>query len=471
MKIIADLHFHSKYSRAVSPKMILSEIARWAEIKGIDLVTTADFTHPLWFRELQAGLVEVGEGIYRLNPKFQTLNPKQYPNSNVPNSKQSEVRFLLTTEIASIFTQGGKLRRIHTLIFAPNLAAAAALNEKLRIHGVNLFADGRPMTGLSLSELAEIIFSVSPDCLVIPAHLWTPWFGTMGDLGGFESLEEAYGDLAKYIFAIETGHSSDPEMNWRVEELDSRAILSFSDAHSPANMGREATVFTEGENGISNFKFQISNLSYRDIQKAIKGEPGRLKILHTVEFYPEEGRYHYTGHQRCGVRQSPEETKKLGEICPVCGKKLTIGVMQRVEQLGREIRGVREMGDKFGVRWVGYQDRPLFARLVPLAEIIGEALGTGKLTKAVMEKYLRLVTPLRPAPSGAGATEGQGGELRVLLGMPIEEIARLVGPKIAGGVKKVREGDLVIQPGYDGTYGVVKIWGNQGDQEKQMSLF
>lgn len=357
MKVVADLHFHSKYSRAVSPQMVLPEIAKWAKLKGIDLVTTADFTHPLWFRELRAGLVEAGEGVYRLGKVGDLGEIREGP------------LFLLTTEIASIFNQGGKLRRIHTLVFAPDFPTAEKINSELAKRGVKLFADGRPMTGLSVKELAELALSVSPDCLVVPAHLWTPWFGTLGDLGGFNSLEEAYGDLAKNIYAIETGHSSSPAMNWRVSELDSRAILSFSDGHSLSKMGREAMVFEIED---------IKKLRYEDIKRAIVGkwevgsgkcdtEVGKTDILkkgdvsansrnqnfslqnqepltshfsphisYTIEFYPEEGKYHYTGHQKCQVRQSPQQTKKLGETCPVCGKHLTVGVMQRVEELAAD---------------------------------------------------------------------------------------------------------------------------------------
>ncbi len=402
MELVADLHLHSKYSRAVSPRMVIPEIAKWAKKKGIDLVGTGDFTHLLWFKELRENLEE----------ENRILKVKgDRGNGGDEENKGKEVKFLLTTEISSIFTQGGKGRRIHALVFAPSFDVVEKINEKLRSRGVNLLSDGRPITGLSVKNLAEIVWSGSSECLVIPAHIWTPWFGTYGDKGGFNSLEEAYGNLAKNIFAIETGHSSDPQMNWRIAELDNRAILSFSDAHSPEKMSRELTVLETPD---------IKVLRYEDIKRAIM----ERKIKYTVEFYPEEGKYHYTGHRKCGIKQTPEETKKTGETCPVCGKPLTVGVMHRVEELAtrsaEEVEGEKiKIGNGvLGIKFIG---RPPFIRSVPLMEILAESLGTGFSSEKVLQEYEHLI-------------EKFGSELEILLNVGLEELAKSAGEKIAEGV-------------------------------------
>jgi len=456
MEIIADLHLHSKYSRAVSQQMVVSQIAFWAEKKGINLAGTADWTHPLWLRELKESLEEAGEGIYKLKSKIQ--NPK---------SKNS-IRFILATEIASIYTQGGKVRRIHNLVLAPSFAVVEKINEKLRHFGVNLLADGRPTTGLSCPQLCELIFSVDKDCLVIPAHAWTPWFSLYGANSGFDSIEECFGKYADYIYAVETGLSSDPAMNWRIKELDKRAIVSFSDAHSPQKLGREATVLK-----IQNPKSKIQNynlkfkINYSDIIGAIKQDlNSSLKIAYTIEFYPEEGKYHYTGHRNCGVRQSPEETRRLGETCPVCGKRLTVGVMQRVEKLaGRNVK-CQTTNDKLRINWIKNgtrPNRPPYVMLVPLMEILAEAMNTSISSQNVLNEFNKL-------------TEIFGSELGVLLKTPLEEIAKISGKRVAEGIEKVRRGEIVVEPGYDGVFGTVKIWPESKDVAKveeqgQMSLF
>jgi uncharacterized protein (TIGR00375 family) len=435
MDVIADLHLHSKYSRAVSQQMVIPEIARWARKKGLGLVGAADWTHPLWIRELRENLIEVSDGVYgwRADP----AGPK----------------FLLTTEIASIFSQEGKLRRIHTMVFAPNFSTAERINERLSGRGVNLLADGRPMTGLSVRELAEIVWSVSAEALIVPSHLWTPWFGTYGDKGGFNSLEEAYGSLAKEVFAIETGHSSDPAMNWRIAELDSRTILSFSDAHSPQKMSREATVF----------KIMKDKFDYKEVKEAIKNQ----EVAYTIEFYPEEGKYHYTGHRNCGVKHSPEETTKLGETCPVCGKPLTVGVLHRVEELAsRKTEEVQPEDTQIGkAKGVKKEGRPPYVMLVPLMEILAEALGVGFSSQGVLDKYNQMVVKF-------------GSELTILLETEVEEIQRFFGPRIAEGIKKVRERDIVVDPGFDGVFGTVKIWSSSAmvneegrEEDQQMGLF
>jgi len=413
--LIADLHLHSKYSRAVSKQMVIPEMARWAKKKGIDLVGTSDWTHPLWLRELRNDLIEVSEGVYAA---------KEDPKGP---------RFLLVTEIASIYSQGGKGHRIHNLVLAPNFEMVEEINKQLRGHGVKLLSDGRPMTGLSSLELCELVFSVSKECLVIPAHAWTPWFSLYGSRSGFDSIKECFGQFTDQIYAIETGLSSNPAMNWRIEELDKRSIVSFSDAHSPQKLGREATVLA----------MEKDRYTYQDVAHAIK----EGKIASTIEFYPEEGKYHYTGHRNCQVKQSPEETKKLGTTCPVCGKPLTVGVMHRVEELA--------------TRPADYQpkNRPPYKMLVPLMEILSESLGAGVSSQTVVNEYNRLTGRL-------------GSELAILLKTDPLEIAKIAGEKIAQGVKKVRDGEIVVDPGYDGVFGTVKIWGEkEAEEKKQMSLF
>ena len=444
MEIIADLHFHSKYSRAVSPKMVISEMARWAKIKGIDLVGTADFTHPLWYRELKANLEEAGEGVYQLN------------------GSKGKVKFLLTTELSSIYRQNGRLRRIHLVVLAPNFKVVEKINEVLGRRG-NLISDGRPILGLSAREMADLILNISPEALIVPAHVWTPHFSLYGSQSGFDSIEECFGEFAKQIRAIETGLSSNPEMNWRVAELDSRAILSFSDAHSLIKMGREATVF----------ELKDKSFGYKDIREVIIQSTNHLinqssnKVVYTIEFYPEEGKYHWTGHRKCGVRQSPEETEKLGATCSVCGRRLTVGVMHRVEQLGsRELKteNLKIETDDFGVRKIGFQKRPPYVMLVPLIEIIAESLSSTVSSQKSLNEYEKL-------------TNNFGGEFGVLLRTKTEAIKKISGSRVAEGIKKVRTGDLVIEPGYDGVYGTVKIW-SEGEEvakkeenKEQLAMF
>jgi PHP family Zn ribbon phosphoesterase len=484
MKIISDLHFHSKYSRAVSQNMILPEIARWAKVKGIDLVTTSDFTHPVWFREIKAGLEEAGEGIYKI--KSEIRNSKSETNLNFQNPK-----FILTTEISCIYSQGGKGRRIHLVVMAPSISEAEKINLALGKRG-NLLSDGRPILGMSAHDLTALVLETSPEALVVPAHIWTPWFSLYGSESGFDSIDECFGDMAKNIFAVETGLSSDPVMNWRIGEMDNRSIVSNSDAHSGAKLGREATVL-EIPDGME--------LSYQAIRKALineKLEDGSGKIddengswkeesniqlqnptsnfyphiSKTLEFYPEEGKYHYTGHRNCNIRQTPEETKTKGETCPVCKKGLTVGVMHRVEKLatrGITTNNIQQSIDEFGVKWIGYEKRPPYAMLVPLQEILAEALESTVFSQKTQDEYKKL-------------TDNFGGEFNVLLQTKPENITSLSGEKVAEGILKVRSGKIVVEPGYDGVFGTVKIWnneegegdkgdgGNTGEIQEQMTL-
>ena len=462
MQYVADLHLHSKYSRAVSKDMILPTMAEWGKKKGIDILSAADWTHSLWFREINAQLEEAAEGLYKLktqNSKLKTASDAV--KTTIQNSKvKNEILFLLSTEISSIYKQGEKLRRIHNLVFAPNFETAEKINKELVRRGCNLHSDGRPIIGISSRDLLELIMSIDKRCLLIPCHAWTPHFGIYGSASGFDSLEEAFEDLSKYVYGIETGLSSDPEMNWQMEELNNRSILSFSDAHSPAKMGREATVFVD-KNGISNGKFQISNkqITYEDIASAIKRIPGsNLKIGYTIEFYPEEGKYHFSGHRNCRVVFGPQEIKTKGNTCPMCKRPLTEGVLYRVQQLGKQSKEelLHQKISSNGIKW--HLDKtkthPPFVKVVPLLEIIAESLGKETTSPKVKEMFDSLCI-------------GFNSEINALLKTPISEIQKIAGERIAYAIDKVRKGEIFVEPGYDGEYGKVKIWNH--DQDKTES--
>ena len=417
MQILADLQLHSKYSRAVSSRMDLTEIATWCVKKGIDLVATGDWTHPLWFREIKNNLKEESPGIFSLKSDGK--------------GELSKVRFLLSTEISSIYLQGQKQRRVHNLIFSPSIATCEKIIREMQRRGSNLMSDGRPIVGISSKDLLEMTLNIDPEALFIPAHAWTPWFSVFGSMSGFDSLEECFGKYTNKIFAIETGLSSDPAMNWRVKSLDKIAFISNSDSHSLQRIGREANVFD-------------TELSYKGIMEAIKnGSPskssGRLsRFIETIEFFPEEGKYHYDGHRACGVVMAPLESKKLKDLCPKCGKKMTIGVVYRVDQLAEKDRPE------------GYKDlkRVPYKNLVTLDSIIGEALDVGKATKSVMREYEKLIKAFK-------------SEFDVLLNVSIKEIASISKPEVAEGVERMRIGKLTIVPGYDGEFGVVKIFDDE----------
>jgi uncharacterized protein (TIGR00375 family) len=448
-KVVADLHLHSKYSRAVSQQMMPESMSRWAVKKGIDLLATSDWTHPLWLKELEASLTESEKGIYKFKSKESNL---------------SRVNFVLSTEISSIYSQGGQTRRIHNLVLVPSFTAAAKINTELKRRGCNLMSDGRPIIGLSSIELAELVWTIDDQALIIPAHIWTPWFSMYGSKSGFDSLKECWGQFADRIYAVETGLSSDPAMNWRIKDLDKRTIISNSDAHSPAKIGRETVVFAAKSNIVNSF-------NYQDLVGALKNnKQANYKISYTIEFYPEEGKYHYSGHRKCKVRHSIIDTHKKGTTCPVCGKPLTLGVMHRVDELAArdEINPVKKK-NKAGL--VGYynpvdENRPPYIMLVPLLEIISESLNVGSTSKTVETEYENMIKNL-------------GSELQILTQTNIEKIARLSGKKIAEGIKKVRSGDIMVEPGFDGLFGVVKIWNNEKmdtqtakvDKKEQMSFF
>jgi len=428
MQVVADLHLHSKYSRAVSKDMVLPIMAEWGQKKGIDLLGTADWTHPLWFKELETQLEEDEEGIFKVK------------------GDESKTRFVLSCEIANIYSQGGQGRRIHTVFLAPSLEAVNKINAGLKRRGGNLMSDGRPILGLTVPEMCEIVWGVDERVIVVPAHIWTPWFSMFGSKSGFDSVEECFGKYADRITAIETGLSSNPVMNWQIKDLEKRSIVSFSDAHSPKKMGREVTVFElEGE-----------KISFKDIGDAFKrDEKGKCRIAYTVEFHPEEGKYHYTGHRNCGVRQSPEETRKKGTTCHVCGKALTVGVMHRVEELAEAKEDLKAKEKRSEVEVVGYyhpedKTRPPYVMLVPLHEIIAEVSGVGVNSKRVTELYEQMIASL-------------GTELDVLLKTKLEEISRVAGERMAEAVGKVRSGKIVVEPGYDGVFGEVKIWSKKSE--------
>lgn len=428
MAFVADLHIHSRFSRACSKELNIPNLAKWAKYKGIDLMGTGDFLHPLWQAELRRDLKEM-DGVY----------------------EYEGVKFLPSVEVACIYSDKqslpsgegkGRVRRIHILIILPDLESADQLSRALNKRGINLVSDGRPIMGMSAVELCKIVFEVEPEALIIPAHIWTPWFSVFGSKAGYDKFTDCFGEFSDQVFAVETGLSSEPLMNWRVSQLDKKAIVSFSDAHSLPRLGREVTVI----DGEPTFKGLYNALKHKN-------------IVETIEFFPEEGKYHYSGHRNCGVVFDTQGLKKNGEICPVCQQELTLGVLDRTEKLSdRSIKDLR-LTIKDGI--TKDKGRPGFRMLVQLEEIIAESLNVGVSSKKVKEEYLRMVTKLAP-------------ELQILTKLSIKDIEKFAGSKIAEGVKRVRERNLSITPGYDNTYGKVRIWSDEEKSRKdteQVSLF
>jgi len=459
MELVIDLHVHSKYSRAVSPAMEIPEMSKWAGIKGIDVLGTGDFTHPLWLSHLKENLEEEGHGVYKQkiqNSKF------KIQNCNSKFKIDKEINFLLTSEISSIYKEKGKTRKVHSLIIAPSFETVEKINKELVNHGFNIKSDGRPIIGFSAKNLLELVLGVDKECLLIPCHIWTPHFSMFGSVSGFDSIEECFGDLSKYIYGIETGLSSDPLMNWQIPELDNRTILSFSDAHSAEKLGREATVLITQNSNLKtqNHNSKLKAFSYEDIVSAIKNDNrGVSAIGYTIEFYPEEGKYHYSGHRNCHIRFTPEESIKYGKTCPVCGKKLTEGVFERVGQLGKLGRVEEEFFlDEKGVKWIRGKKgekggRTPFVKLVPLKEIIAESLGVGDSSKKVKEVYEKMI-------------EEFGSELEILMRTGLDNVEKLFNQEIAEGINKMRAGDIFISPGFDGQFGKVKIWKKESDKDE-----
>lgn len=427
---ILDLHIHSKYSRACSPKLELPKIAAACAVRGIDIVATGDFTHPKWMEHIKESLVEENEGIYRLRTtdyRLQTTDKKLKSKNTVVRSPSSVVRFIIGTEISSIKKHAGETRRVHHLIFAPNLEAAERFNKKLTDRGINISADGRPIIGMTSHDLLALMLETDERMAMIPAHAWTPWFGIFGSNGGYDSLEECFEDLTPNIFAIETGLSSDPLMNWRWSALDRITLISNSDAHSTAKLGREANVLQFGS---------AAEITYDEIMRVIR-EGDQSKFLYTIEFYPEEGKYHLDGHRDCKFVCPPAETKKRKGLCPKCQKPLVIGVMNRVEELAdRSEAEARARG----------KERIAYRNLVPLTEIIADTLQVGVNTKTVQAEYGRLIERL-------------GSEFQILLRANLSDIERVSSSVMAEAIDRVRRGEIHIQPGYDGVFGVVKVFG------------
>ena len=433
LKQIIDLHIHSRYSRACSRDLELPKIASACTIKGVDIIGTGDFTHPMWLKHIKENLEEIGKnGIYRI--KFPISN-FQY---QISNDQFQNIKFILTTELSCIYKHGDKTRRLHHVILAPNIAAVEKLVVELEKRGVNLKADGRPIMGLHSKELLKILLEIDPAFMLIPAHAWTPWFGVFGSKGGYNTLEECFGELTPHIRAIETGLSSDPAMNWRWSKLDNITLVSNSDAHSLSKIGREANVF-----GFENEK----EISYSEIIRIIK-EGDKKKFLRTIEFYPEEGKYHYDGHRDCKFVCSPIETKKLKGICPKCKKSLTVGVMNRADELAD-----RSEAETKNIIHIPYQS------MVPLAEIISDVLEVGVSSKKVAAEYNNLIKKL-------------GSEFKILLETKIEQIALCGSPEIARAIERVRAGNIFVRPGYDGEFGVVKVFEESEikNRPKQASL-
>ncbi len=408
MRFIADLHVHSHYSRATSKDMCPEGIWKWAQLKGIQVIGTGDFTHPGWLRDLQEKIEPQGKGLFSLKKQFQI--------DDVPASCRADVRFILSAEISCIYSKNGRTRKVHSVVLAPDFMSAARLNIALSKIG-NLNSDGRPILGLDAKELLRITLDASPDAMLIPAHAWTPHFSVFGAASGFDALEECYEELTPHIYAVETGLSSDPLMNWRLSALDRITLVSNSDAHSAPKIGREANILD-------------TEISYPAILEAIKTRKG---FSGTIEFFPEEGKYHYDGHRDCGVSLSPKETIHFDHLCPVCSKKVTVGVMHRVEKLADREHGFRPAG------------APLFFSIIPLPEIIAEGLKCGAGTKKVNALYFSLLEQL-------------GSEFTILMDSPLDDIERAGTPLIREAIARMRAGKVHIAPGYDGEFGKIRIF-------------
>ena len=408
MKMIADLHIHSRFSMATSKEGTPENLDFWARKKGISLIGTGDFTHPVWREELKERLVSEGNGLYRLRDAYVKEESRKFPGEGT--------RFVVSGEISSIYKKNGKTRKVHNVILLPSLEAADAMAQRLEKIG-NIHSDGRPILGLDSHDLLEMMLDVCPEGILIPAHIWTPHFSVLGAKSGFDSVEECFEELAPYIHALETGLSSDPAMNWRISKLDRYQLVSNSDAHSPSKLGREANLLD-------------IDCSYEGLYRAIQTGEG---LEGTVEFFPEEGKYHFDGHRKCGVSLSPVEAERLGGICPVCGKKLTMGVDHRVEQLADRAEGfVKKDGKKY-------------ESLVPLPEVISTCMGYYTASKKVQGCFEQMIQTL-------------GTEFDILRNVPSEDIKSCAGERIAEGIENVRTGNVKRIPGYDGEYGKIELF-------------
>ena len=413
MKCIADLHIHSRYSMATSKEGNLPTLELWASKKGIRLVGTGDFTHPAWRQEMWECLEEAEEGLYCLKEEYIKEEAQSLPGEA---GKNSPVHFVISGELSSIYKKNGKTRKVHNVILLPGLAEAERLSGELEKIG-NIHSDGRPILGLDSRDLLEMMLEICPEGMLIPAHIWTPHFSVLGAKSGFDSVEECFADLTPYVHALETGLSSDPAMNWRISALDRYQLISNSDAHSPSKLGREANLLD-------------IDLSYSGLYGAVQEGQG---LLGTVEFFPEEGKYHYDGHRKCGVRVDPVEAEKYDNVCPVCGKPFTMGVSHRVEQLADREAGFMP------------ENRQPFESLVPLAEMISACVGVSAASKKVQSLYEQMLQKL-------------GSEFEILREVPLEDIRNSFGLRIAEGIERLRKGEIKRTPGFDGEYGKISIW-------------
>ena len=418
MKFCADLHIHSKYSRATSKKLDLENIYIASQIKGIKVVGTGDAIHPGWLSELSEKLVPAEQGLYKLRKEI-----ARHCDEKVPLSCRAPVRFVVQTEISNIYKKKGKIRKNHNLIIMPNFKTANCLGDRLSGIG-NIFSDGRPILGLDAKNLLEIVLEASQKAYLIPAHIWTPWFSVLGSKSGFDTIEECFGDMLPYIFAVETGLSSDPGMNRMVSALDNFTLVSNSDAHSPSNLGREVNFFDTA-------------LSYDAIRNALE-KKGNDGFSGTMEFYPEEGKYHLDGHRKCFIRFQPEETKAMGDICPVCHKPLTIGVLNRIITLA----------DRKNKKNTWKQSKHNFFHRVSLSSLLSELLTSGLQSKKVLNAYNSLINKI-------------GSELTILNDVKIKDIANAGGYMIAEAVDRARKGNLIISPGYDGEFGKIRVFSDE----------
>ncbi len=420
MRYIADFHIHSKYSRACSKYLELESIAAWAQIKGINVVSCGDFTHPRWFADIEKKLIETVPGLFSLRPEYAPEISAIQNKAGISHVASPLPLFILTTEISCIYSKGGKVRRVHLLIFAPSLEVVCKINAKLSTLG-KLASDGRPILGLDAKELLKIVTDISSDCFIVPAHIWTPWFALFGSKSGFDAIEECFDELSPLIFAAETGLSSDPLMNWSVSNLNAITLISNSDAHSVEKLGREANVF-EGT--------EISYPVIRDALKKGKQGASSLRLDYTIEFFPEEGRYHFDGHRDCGVSLTPEQTKNCKGLCPKCSRPLTVGVLHRVSDLADQ--------DAQKIR----KEKIPYKNIIPLREIIAQSFGQGVNSKRVREQYIKVINSF-------------GSEFEILLDTPLEDFSRVVSRELAHALRTMRSGEVEIIPGYDGVYGVI----------------
>ena len=426
MPFIADLHIHSRFSRATSPQMNLESLHRWAQLKGITVVGSGDFTHPQWFAELREKLEPAGPGLFQLKKKYAAGIDEE-----IPGSCRAPVQFMLSAEISTIYKKGGRTRKVHNVILAPDFISAGTLNAVLQERG-NIKSDGRPILGMDSKILLQLVLTASPENILIPAHIWTPHFSVLGAASGFDAVEECFEELTPQIFALETGLSSDPAMNWRVSRLDPFALVSNSDAHSAEKLGREANIFN-------------SEISYFAMRDALQKKDPK-QFLGTIEFFPEEGKYHYDGHRTCSTCMSPEQTRSSGGLCPACGKKVTVGVMHRVAVLSD-----REAG-------CGPRQTFPFRSLIPLSEVLAEVYGVGAASKKVAQHYRRLL-------------EAFGNEFFILQDCPAAELKEAGYSLLAEALKRIRAKKVYIRPGYDGEYGVIKVFEPWERQENQPALF